>query len=55
VAAGQFFNNNLREYRAMDPVLIFNLEGQVIPEPTSAVLALFGLSACFAMRGRSRR
>ena len=55
VAAGQYFNSNLREYKAMDPVLIFNLEGTVIPEPTSMVLAMFGLSAIGLMRGRSRR
>lgn len=55
VAAGQYFNNNLREYRAMDPVLIFQLEGQLIPEPTSIGLAMLGLVAGLLMRGRSRR
>jgi hypothetical protein len=55
VAAGQYFNNNLREYRAMDAVLIFNLEGSQIPEPTSIGLTLLGISAIGLMRGRSRR
>ena len=34
VPAGQYFNNNLREYKAMDPVLIFQVGGGEIPEPT---------------------
>jgi PEP-CTERM motif len=54
VAAGQFFNNNLREYRAMDPVLIFNLEGSQIPEPASVGLAMIGLAAVGLMRSRIR-
>jgi hypothetical protein len=55
VAAGQFYNNNLRTYRAMDPVLIFQLEGaQPIPEPGSAVLAMLCLAG-LALRRGSRR
>ena len=55
VAAGQFFNNNLREYRAMDPVLIFLVGGGEIPEPASIGLVMFGLAAGTLLRGRSRR
>jgi hypothetical protein len=54
VAAGQFFNNNIREYRAMDPVLIFQLDGTQIPEPTSFGLVLLGLAGfCLGSRRRS--
>ena len=55
VAAGQYYNNNLRAYKGMDPVLIFQLEGsQQIPEPASIGLAVFGLSAGLLFRRRSR-
>jgi hypothetical protein len=54
VAAGQFYNSNLRPYSAMDPVLIFQLEGaQPIPEPGTIALVLLGLSG-LALRRRSR-
>ncbi len=56
VAAGQYYNNNLRAYSAIDPVLIFQLEGsQEVPEPTSIGLAMLGLSAGVLLRRRSRR
>jgi hypothetical protein len=55
VAAGQYFNSNLREYRAMDPVLIFQVGGGEIPEPTSIGLAMLGLTVGMLLRGRSRR
>jgi hypothetical protein len=56
VAAGQYFNSNLRQYTAMDPVLIFQLEGsQAVPEPTTIGLAMLGLSMGMFYRGRSRR
>lgn len=56
VAAGQYFNSNLRQYKAMDPVLIFQVGGGTeIPEPTSIGLAILGLSAGMLLRGRSRR
>ncbi|MFO0788750.1 MAG: PEP-CTERM sorting domain-containing protein [Pirellulales bacterium] len=45
VAAGQYFNNNLRQYRASDPVLIFQLGGVQVPEPTSVALVVLGLAA----------
>jgi hypothetical protein len=54
VAAGQFFNSNLRDYKAIDPVLIFQIGGE-IPEPTSVGLAMFGLTVGMLLRGRSRR
>jgi hypothetical protein len=55
VAAGQYYNSNLREYKAMDPVLIFQTGGgQEIPEPCSVGLAILGLSAGLMVR-RSRR
>jgi hypothetical protein len=55
VAAGDIFNNNLREYKAMDAVLIFQLNGEIIPEPASMGLVLIGLSAGLFARRRSRR
>ena len=56
VVNGQYFNNNLRAYKAMDPVLIFQLEGsQAVPEPTTIGLAMLGLSMGMFLRGRSRR
>ena len=54
VAAGQYFNNNIREYKAMDAVLIFQLEGSQIPEPASIGLVLLGLAGfCVGSRRRS--
>jgi hypothetical protein len=55
VAAGQYFNSNLREYKAMDPVLIFQVGGGEIPEPTSIGLAMLGLTVGMLLRVRSRR
>ena len=56
VAAGQYYNSNLREYKAMDPVLIFQIGGgQEVPEPFGVGLAVLGLSAGLMMRRRSRR
>jgi hypothetical protein len=55
VAAGQFFNSNLRQYRDMDPVLIFQLEGgTAIPEPASLGLLFVGISAGVLARRRPR-
>jgi hypothetical protein len=54
VPAGEFFNSNLRPYKAMDPVLIFELEGELIPEPGSVTLAMLCLGG-FALRRGSRR
>ena len=54
VPVGQFFNNNIREYRTMDPVLIFQVDGTQIPEPTSFGLVLLGLAGfCLGSRRRS--
>jgi hypothetical protein len=54
VPAGQFFNNNIREYKAMDAVLIFQLEGSQVPEPASVALVLVGLAGfCVGSRRRS--
>jgi hypothetical protein len=56
VAAGQFFNNNLRAYTELDAVNLFTLVGQVIPEPGSISLAMFGVAGfCLKFRSRSRR
>jgi hypothetical protein len=55
VAAGQYYNSNLREYTAMDPVLIFEIGGELIPEPGSAALAMMGLATLLLGRLRSRR
>jgi hypothetical protein len=56
VAAGEYFNNNLRQYKAMDPVLIFQLDGaDPIPEPASAVLVLLGLASLALRRGQRQQ
>jgi hypothetical protein len=55
VAAGQYYNNNLRAYSAIDPVLIFQTGGgQEVPEPCSVGLVMLGLSAGLLVR-RARR
>jgi len=53
VPAGQYFNNNFREYKAMDPVLIFEVDGSQVPEPTSIGLAMLGLAG-FGLVSRRR-
>jgi hypothetical protein len=54
VAAGQYFNSNFRPYKAMDAVLIFNLEGSsAVPEPASVVLLVSGLAGVLCIRRRS--
>jgi hypothetical protein len=54
VPDGQYFNNNIREYKAVDAVLIFQLEGAQIPEPTSIGLMLLGFAGfCVGSRRRS--
>lgn len=54
VPAGQYFNNNLRVYKASDPVLIFQIGGGTeIPEPAGMVLAVLAFSAGLCCR-RSR-
>lgn len=46
VAAGQYYNNNLRAYRASDPVLIFQIGGGTeVPEPSSVALVMILVSA----------
>ncbi len=53
VAAAAFFNNNLRDYRTMDPVLIFEVDGELIPEPASACLIMMALAAVSLIRHRT--
>jgi hypothetical protein len=56
-AAADFFNNNYRRYRDMDPIRTFLIagEGSVIPEPTSVVLTVLGLVGGLVCVTRSRR
>ncbi len=54
VPAPIFFNNLVREYGLMDPVLIFKIEGGVIPEPSGFVLAFVATMGGLAVRSRSR-
>jgi hypothetical protein len=50
---GQFRNNALHPYGAMDNVNLFQLGGNEIPEPGSIALAMLGLfSMLFCRRGR---
>jgi hypothetical protein len=50
----QFFNNNFRRYGIMENVDIFEIGGSsVIPEPSSALLALMGMVGFLSRRGRS--
>jgi hypothetical protein len=52
--SARFVNGQTARYGESDPVRAFPLEGgAIIPEPSSAVLCLFGLAATFA--GRRRR
>lgn len=54
VPAGQYYNNNLRAYRASDPVLIFQIAGGAeVPEPSTVALAMLVVSATACVR-RSR-
>ncbi len=56
VPVGQYFNNNLRSYSALDPVNLFELNGQAIPEPASIGLAMLGIAGFFlSSRSRNRR
>jgi len=51
----QFFNNNYRAYGIMEGVDIFEVGGgSVIPEPTSALLAVVGVLGGMLCMGRSR-
>lgn len=56
VTVSQYFNNRLRGGCCCekDPVLIFQPEGNLIPEPGSVCLAMLGLSAGLFVRRRSR-
>ena len=58
VAAGGFYNNLLRQYGEMDPVLIFSLTGSTgpgtIPEPNTGALILLGVIGAMFTRLRSR-
>ncbi|HEX3599640.1 MAG TPA: PEP-CTERM sorting domain-containing protein [Lacipirellulaceae bacterium] len=54
VTVSQYYNSNLRPYSATDPVLIFQLNGTQVPEPTSIGLAFLGLSAIAFRRGARR-
>jgi hypothetical protein len=55
--AADFYNNNYRRYRDMDPVRTFVLDSSqsVIPEPGSAALALVGVIGGLAWASRGRR
>jgi hypothetical protein len=55
--AGQYYNNIFRPYGVMEPVDIFDIGGgpNVIPEPSSALLALAGLIGSMWVTGRPRR
>ncbi len=56
VAAGQYYNNNLRPYLVSDAVLIFQLNGSEVPEPTTiglAMLGVFGVLFCRRCRRSS--
>jgi hypothetical protein len=56
VPVGQFFNSNIRAYSQLDPVNLFQLQGQAVPEPTSIGLAMLGIMGFFSnSRSRSRR
>jgi hypothetical protein len=55
VAAAAFFNNNLRQYRDMDAVLIFAIDGEVIPEPASAALLFVAAAFGLLLTRHSRR
>jgi hypothetical protein len=56
VPVGQFFNSNIRAYSQLDPVNLFQLQGQAVPEPTSIGLAMLGIMGIFLnSRSRSRR
>ena len=56
VPVGQFFNSNIRAYSQLDPVNLFQLQGQAVPEPTSIGLAMLGIMGFFLnSRSRSRR
>ncbi len=57
-AAADFYNNNYRQYGELDPVRTFQLDGEsmgVIPEPSSALLALFTVLAKLSYNKRPRR
>jgi hypothetical protein len=55
VPVGQFFNSNIRAYSELDPVNLFELQGQAIPEPTSIGLVMLGITGFFlSARWRSR-
>jgi hypothetical protein len=54
---GDYYNNIFRPYGVMEPVDIFDVSGgpTVIPEPTSVLLALFGLLGVSCYSARKRR
>jgi hypothetical protein len=55
--AADFFNDNYRRYRDMDPVRTFQVGGEstAIPEPASAGLAALAMMAGILSISRSRR
>lgn len=53
VAAGQYYNSNLRVYKASDPVLIFQIGGgSEVPEPSSVALIMLFASTAACVRRR---
>jgi hypothetical protein len=55
--AADFYNNNYRRYRDMDPVRTFLIGGDTtaIPEPATAILAAVGAAGVLVSLSRSRR
>jgi hypothetical protein len=48
-----YYNQIIRPYGVLDHVVTYELDGgQEIPEPTTALLALFGLACCALLRRR---
>jgi hypothetical protein len=56
IAGAQFFNDNYRRYNEMDPVRTFIAlgEGELVPEPGSAVLAAMAALGALLLPRRRR-